>query len=156
MAKTTFKIKVEMPNGQNVNYGTDQQSINGDVSNLGNQNVATTKSAQTSKTSKAIGVALLSSGKSVLKYGVSAYGDFTGDYVAQNSINRGLDVVNVGIETAGYVALLGPAGFAIEGLKLGTEGIIKIAQNYVAVRNQKINNSIQTERRGNLLSKGGR
>ena len=153
MAKTTYKIQVEFLNGTTGEYGNKEGTS---VASSEVIKEPKTASSQTSNASKAVGVALLSSGKAVVKYGATAYGDFTGDYVAQNSISRGLDVVNIGIETAGYVAILGPIGFAVEGIKLGTESIIKMAQNYVFLRNQKISNLIQTERRGILLSKGGR
>lgn len=114
--------------------------------NGGTQAQSTTKAGtvEASGRKKAINIGMVYLGKQALNYGLSNYGSLTGDYLGQEKISAGIEMLGlVTLATTGWAGVLA-AGTSI-GIKTLTRGI-DISKSRVA-------SNIQMERLG--LTQGG-
>lgn len=97
---------------------------------------------------KIIGTALVNAGKSMASYGVSQYGNMTGNTIAQRNIDNALNLASY----VGQIAVGGWVGAIAVGTQLITQGI----NNTTATRRANQEAELLYQRSGNITIDGGR
>lgn len=97
---------------------------------------------------KAINSALIQAGKQLASYGVSQYGNLTGNTIRQRQIDNALQVGSY----IGQIAVGGWVGAIAVGVQLTTSGI----NNAIATRKANQQAELLYQRSGNITIDGGR
>ena len=101
-----------------------------------------------STTQKAIKTALVNAGKNIASYGVSQYGNITGNTIAQRQID---DAINV----AGYVGQIAVGGW-VGAISVGVQLTTQALNNTIATRKANQQAELLYQRSGNITIDGGR
>lgn len=99
-------------------------------------------------TQKAIKTALVSAGKNIASYGVSQYGNITGNTIAQRNIDNLLTV-------AGYVGQIAAGGW-VGAIAVGVQLTAQISNNFIAATKANQQAELLYQRSGNITIDGGR
>ncbi len=120
MAKDDIKIIITR-NGEAVGNPLTQEGQQEIRSNGVNSNGESTRSEMlpTSSIGKTVAIQM---GTKALQYGISNYGNLTGDYIAQDSINSVVQLASMGAMVAS-----GPVGAVAAALSVGIETVSYIA-----------------------------
>ena len=95
--------------------------------------------------SKALNMGLVYMGKQAMNYGLSNYGNLTGDYIMQEQLSAGVELLTMGLALAKGGAL----GVLYTGVSLG----LKVVNRGIDISKSRTISNIQMERLG--LTKGG-
>ncbi len=87
-------------------------------------------------------------GKKAIQWGISNYGELTGDYTTQQALQTG-------IELAGSVAIIAASGW-IGAAAVAANYTTKFANNLIAMRKSQTSAAMLQARTQTLVSKGGR
>lgn len=97
---------------------------------------------------KAINTALIQAGKQLASYGVSQYGNLTGNTIQQRQIDNALQIGSY----IGQIAVGGWVGAIAVATQLTTQGI----NNFISTRKANQQAELLYERSGNITIDGGR
>lgn len=93
----------------------------------------TTQSGTTNTSAGQVGKAVaIQFGQQALNYSLSNYGDLTGNYIMQENIQSGLQLLSLGA-----MAMTGPIGLGVAVLSIGTQVASKVIQTQK--QNREIN-----------------
>ncbi|MCR5112733.1 MAG: hypothetical protein K6A63_02220 [Acholeplasmatales bacterium] len=158
MGSVTIKIQegFNNQNGEQNNYYAPQSNASGSNSGV-------------SSTLKSVGAmklvnAATNATTSMIKFSLSNYGDFTGDYLAQEKINNTLAMLNTamsfGSNIVGGAMVAGVPGAIVGGIVSGIQLGTTLAQNIISANLSaaKSNYAAQANanRLGRILVSGGR
>lgn len=107
------RIQIELLNSDSSNVSVDG------INQPGGQAQLNDKSGKVLKQVAVIG-AMASTGKSIISYGLNNYGNFTGDYIGQTTINESLRAISYASAIGAGFAMGGPAGGAMATLAVTT------------------------------------
>lgn len=106
------------------------------------------KKGKTSVKDGAVNTALINAGKQILSYGISQYGNVTGNTIKQRQMN---DAINV----AGYIATISLGG-TVGVIAVATELAINAVSNTIETNKANREAELLYQRSGNATINGGR
>ena len=128
------RIQIEILNSE-----ANDVSVDG-INQPGGQTQLNEKSGKVLKQVAVIG-SMASSAKSIVSYGLSNYGNFTGDYIGQTRINEAVKAIS-------YASAIG-AGFAMGGIAGGAMATLAVTTNLflenISLMEQEKKATIQSE-----------
>lgn len=123
---------------------TQDTSTQGNVSSGGDQ----TPKKDESTTQKAIKTALVSAGRNIASYGLSQYGNITGNTIAQRNIENALNI-------AGYIGQIAVGGW-VGAIAVGVQLTTQAFNNSIATTRANQQAELLYQRSGNITIDGGR
>ena len=97
---------------------------------------------------KAVNTALINAGKRFASYGVSQYGNLTGNTIQQRKIENALNI-------AGYVGEIAAGGW-VGAISVASQLAISSMNNYIETNKSNLEAEMLLQRSGNATINGGR
>lgn len=119
-----------------------------ETSTQGQGTQQTSTKGKENTTQRAINTALVNAGKRLASYGISQYGNLTGNTIRQRQIDNALQIGSY----VGQIAVGGWVGAIAVGVQLTTSGI----NNAIATRKANQQAELLYQRSGNITIDGGR
>lgn len=135
-----YKITLSR-NGQDNNNTAPTQEIDNSALSKGKQPKAV------NNPNAVLGIVAINTAKTAISYGLSNYGNLTGDYITQDNIQSGLEVFSLAM-----MASMGPVGIAAATMSVG----LKAATRQLDVYNKNTQVNFLRQRVGMNESSGGR